>query len=79
MVRRREDVPFAFLADAESFRSNVERPPKPRAGRAEIAGRVLIGLVAAACFAGSLLFGLPSLESNPALHQVQRSEASQHG
>jgi hypothetical protein len=78
MFRRREDVPFSFIADAERFRSNVEKPPRHRAERAEIAGRALIGLVVAACFAGSLLFGLPALESNPALHQVQRSEAAQH-
>jgi hypothetical protein len=71
-------VPFTFLAEVERFRSNVEPPPKRRAARGEIAGRLLIGLVVAAGFAGSLLFGLPALESNPTLHQVQRSEASQH-
>jgi hypothetical protein len=85
MFRRREDVPFAFLAEArrssseaEQFDSNVTPPPRVRPAVPEVAGRVLLGLVVAAAFAGSLLFGLPALEANPTLHQVQSSEASQH-
>jgi hypothetical protein len=78
MFRRREGVPFSFLDDADRFRSNVEPPPKRRAATGEIAGRALIGLVIAAAFAGSLLFGIPALESNPTLHHVQQSEAAQH-
>ncbi|MCF3961366.1 hypothetical protein [Streptomyces fuscigenes] len=80
MFRRREGVPFSFLAEAEAdrFDSNVEPPPKQRAGRGELMGRALIGLVIAGAFAGSLLFGMPALESNPTLHHVQQSEASQH-
>ncbi|WP_329455318.1 hypothetical protein [Streptomyces sp. NBC_01497] len=78
MFRRREGVPFTFLAEADRFRDNVERPPKRRPARGEVAGRALIGLVIAAAFAGSLLFGMPALQSNPTLHQVQQSEASQH-
>jgi hypothetical protein len=85
MFRRREDVPFAFVAEAErsrseaeQFRSNVAPPTRLRPAVPEIAGRLLLGLVVAAAFAGSLLFGLPALEANPTLHQVQSSEASQH-
>ncbi|MGQ4512714.1 hypothetical protein [Streptomyces sp. DW26H14] len=78
MFRRREDVPFTFLVEAERFRSNVEPPPKRRPARGELAGRALIGLVIVASFAGSLLFGMPALQNNPALHQAQQSEASQH-
>ncbi|GAA3759825.1 hypothetical protein [Streptomyces tremellae] len=78
MFRRREDVPFSFLAEAERFRSHVEPPPKQRPARGELAGRVLTGLVIAAAFAGSLLFGMPALQDNPALHHAQQSEAAQH-
>lgn len=78
MFRRREDVPFTFLAETDRFRSNVEPPPKRRPARGEIAGRLLIGLVIAAAFTGSLLFGMPALQSNPTLHHVQQSEAARH-
>lgn len=75
--RRREPVPFAFVAEAERFRSNVTPPPKERATASEIAGRTLMGLTIVAMFAGALLFGMPSMEAgaeNP--HQTQQSEAS---
>ena len=31
MFRRREPVPFAFIAEADRFRSNVAPPPRERA------------------------------------------------
>lgn len=77
MFRRRESVPFAFVAEAERFRSNVTPPPRQRATRAQLAARTLMGLTVLACFVGALMFGLPALEAgahDPA--QVQRSEAS---
>ncbi|WP_405499808.1 hypothetical protein OG501_09710 [Streptomyces niveus] len=77
MFRRREAVPFAFVAEADSFRSNVTPPPRQRISRSELMSRTLIGLVVAAGFAGSLLFGLPALESGQPVGQAQQSEASQ--
>jgi hypothetical protein len=77
MSRRREPVPFAFVAEADRFRSNVTPPPHPRATRSEIAGRTLLGLTIIAGFVGSLMFGMPALDSGPhSTHQVQQSEAS---
>ncbi|MFD5034732.1 hypothetical protein ACFVWX_32270 [Streptomyces sp. NPDC058220] len=77
MFRRREAVPFAFVAEADRFRSNVTPPPKPRADRSQLVSRTLIGLTLVAGFAGSLLFGLPSLEPGQASGHAQQSEASQ--
>lgn len=73
MFRRGEPVPFAFLAEAEDFRSNVAPPPRTRPSGLRIAGRalgtvlVLAGLVAAA------LLGGPALDA----HQ-QGAVGSQH-
>ncbi|MEU7132714.1 hypothetical protein [Streptomyces sp. NPDC046261] len=76
MFRRREPVPFAFVAEAERYRSNVAPPPRNRASRSEIAGRTLIGLTVAAGLVGALLFGMPSLETGPQKTQnAQQSEA----
>ncbi|MEV6652754.1 hypothetical protein [Streptomyces sp. NPDC051219] len=76
MFRRREPVPFAFVAEAARFRSNVTPPPRGRATKSQIAGRTLIGLTVVAGLAGSLLFGLPALESPQAPSRTQQSEAS---
>ncbi|MBB4895979.1 hypothetical protein FHS39_005061 [Streptomyces olivoverticillatus] len=76
MFRRREPVPFAFVAEAERYRSNVTPPPRDRASRSEIAGRVLVGLTVTAGLVGALLFGMPSLQSGPQdPHHTQQSEA----
>ncbi len=77
MFRRRESVPFAFVAEADRFRSNVEQPPKAPSTRGQIAGRALIGLTIAAGFVGALLFGLPSLDSQShATRQIPSAEAA---
>ncbi|GAA2725779.1 MULTISPECIES: hypothetical protein [Streptomyces] len=77
MFRRREPVPFAFVAEAERYRSNVTPPPRDRASRVEIAGRTLVGLTVAAGLVGALLFGMPSLETGPQnTHHSQKSEAN---
>ncbi|MPY59796.1 hypothetical protein [Streptomyces spongiae] len=75
MFRRREPVPFAFIAEADKFRSNVAPPPRARASAREKAGQWLIGLTVVAGLAGSLILGLPamSLDSPP-----QQSQASQN-
>ena len=78
MFRRREAVPFAFVAEADRFRSNVTPPPRERLSVSQIAGRTLLGLTVVAGLVGSLLFGMPSLQSGvtPPLVSSPRSEAS---
>lgn len=75
MFRRREPVPFAFLAEADSFRSNVTPPPRERASLGQMAGRWLMGLTIVAGLVGALVIGMPSMEHrSPA--STQHSEAS---
>jgi len=62
MSRRGESVPFAFLADAERFRSNIAPPPPPQRSAAQRAGSALFGLTVVAGLVGSLLLGLPALD-----------------
>ncbi|MEU6595491.1 hypothetical protein ABZ923_40910 [Streptomyces sp. NPDC046881] len=76
MFRRREPVPFAFLAEADRFRSNVTPPPRRRASFGEIAGRWLLGLTLVAGLAGALILGTPAL-STPSGSSAQQSQASQ--
>ncbi|MGW5330176.1 hypothetical protein [Streptomyces sp. NPDC004014] len=76
MFRRREPVPFAFLAEAERFRSNVTPPPRERASLGELAGRWLLGLTLVAALVGALVVGMPAL-STPSSTPDQQSQASQ--
>lgn len=76
MFRRPEPVPFAFIAEAGTFRSNVERPPRARATAGQIMGRTLIGATLVAGLVGSLLFGLPALSPVQSPAQTQQSEAA---
>ncbi|MFD3537591.1 hypothetical protein [Streptomyces sp. NPDC058664] len=76
MVRRREAVPFAFVSEADHFRSNVTPPPRERLGASQIMGRTLIGLTVVAGLVGSLIFGMPSLDSGESATRQQQSEAS---
>ncbi|HWM37020.1 MAG TPA: hypothetical protein VNS49_07870 [Streptomyces sp.] len=73
----RENVPFAFVAEADRFRSNVTPPPRERPGVSELMGRTLVGLTIVAGLVGSLLFGLPALESGEASGHAQQSEAAE--
>ncbi|MGW1162586.1 hypothetical protein ACWD5Q_29345 [Streptomyces sp. NPDC002513] len=75
MFRRREPVPFAFLAETDSFRSNVTRPPRERATAGQIAGRWLMGLTIVAGLVGALVIGMPSM-SHQSPAATQHSEAS---
>jgi hypothetical protein len=77
MFRRREPVPFAFLAEADKFRSNVTPPARERASAGELAGRWLLGLTIVAGLVGALVIGMPAL-STPISTQTQQSQASQH-
>lgn len=62
MFRRGEPVPFAFIADAERFRSNVTPPPRTRRSRSQRAGGLLFGLTVTAGLVGSLILGAPALD-----------------
>ncbi|MFE2046775.1 hypothetical protein ACFXAZ_38850 [Streptomyces sp. NPDC059477] len=76
MFRRREPVPFAFLAEADSFRSNVTPPPRARPSAGQIAGRSLLGLTIVAALIGSLVVGMPALEQDRSATPTQQSQAT---
>ncbi|GGW20007.1 hypothetical protein [Streptomyces capoamus] len=76
MFRRREPVPFAFVAEADRFRSNVTPPPRRRASFGEIAGRWLLGLTLVAGLAAALILGTPALSTTSGT-PAQQSQASQ--
>lgn len=81
MLRRREPVPFAFIAEADQFRSNVTPPPRERPSASQMVGRWLTGLTVVAGLVGSLIIGMPalSLDKSPADQTsatTQRSSAS---
>ncbi|MFI9549274.1 hypothetical protein ACIHAR_36035 [Streptomyces sp. NPDC052016] len=76
MFRRRESVPFAFLAEADTFRSNVAPPPRERSSAGQIAGSWLLGLTIVAALVGALVIGMPALTLDHSA-QTQQSRASQ--
>ncbi|MFE0257240.1 hypothetical protein [Streptomyces sp. NPDC059010] len=76
MFRRRESVPFAFIAEADQFRSDVTPPPRERASAGQIAGRWLLGLTIVAGLVGSLVLGMPALATDTST-PAQQSQASQ--
>jgi hypothetical protein len=77
MFRRREPVPFAFIAEADTFRSNVAPPPRPRASAGEVVGRWLMGLTVVAGLVGALLVGGPALSTDTSPAHTQQSDVSQ--
>jgi hypothetical protein len=77
MFGRREPVPFAFVAEADRFRSNVTPPPRERLSVGERAGRWLLGLTIVAGLAGSLVIGTPALTPDHTAGQPQQSQASE--
>ncbi|CAM5258581.1 hypothetical protein [Streptomyces fumanus] len=76
MSHRREPVPFAFVAEADRFRSNVTPPPRERASFGQIAGRWLLGLTIVAGLVGALVIGMPALSLDHSTQQTQQSQAS---
>lgn len=78
MFGRREPVPFAFVAEADRFRSNVTPPPRERSSVGQMAGRWLLGLTLAAGLVGSLVIGTPALSAGKTADQPQQSQASEH-
>ncbi len=77
MPRRRKPVPFAFVAEADRFRSNVTPPPRESLGKTQLAARSLVGLTVVAGLVGSLLFGVPALQPHQAPARSQQSEVSE--
>ncbi|MFE6985343.1 hypothetical protein [Streptomyces griseus] len=77
MFRRREAVPFSFVAESDRFRSNVTPPPSARVTVPELLGRSLVGLTVVAGLVGSLLLGLPALDSGQSTQHGKQSTASQ--
>lgn len=76
MFRRREPVPFAFIAETDRFRSNVAPPPRERASAGQIAARWLLGLTIIAGIVGSVVLGMPALSQNNLSTQNQQSQAA---
>ncbi|MFE7617629.1 hypothetical protein [Streptomyces sp. NPDC057496] len=76
MFRRRESVPFSFVAEADRFRSNVTPPPRERASVSQLAGRSLVGLTVVAGLVGSLILGLPALSPTQSPSHTEQTEAS---
>ncbi|MFC8368984.1 MULTISPECIES: hypothetical protein [unclassified Streptomyces] len=77
MFGRREPVPFAFVAEADRFRSNVTPPPRERASVGQLAGRWLLGLTLVAGLVGSLVIGMPAMSSDPSGSGTQQSQATE--
>ncbi|MGW4025408.1 hypothetical protein [Streptomyces sp. NPDC005009] len=77
MFGRREPVPFAFVAEADRFRSNVTPPPRERASVGQLAGRWLLGLTLVAGLVGSLVIGMPAMSSGPSGTGTQQSQATE--
>ncbi|MFI6349931.1 hypothetical protein [Streptomyces sp. NPDC050560] len=76
MFRRRESIPFSFIAEAEEFRSNVTPPPRRRASGGQLAGQLLVGATLVAGLVGSVLLGLPALSTDHPPAHPQHSEAN---
>lgn len=76
MFRRRESVPFSFVAEADRFRSNVTPPPRPRSTVSERAGSVLVTLAVVGGLVGALLLGLPALAPEKSPAHSQQTEAA---
>jgi hypothetical protein len=78
MFRRRESVPFSFVAESDRFRSNVTPPPRQRATVSQLAGRSLVGLTVVAGLVGALVLGLPALSPAQSPSHAEQTEAT-HG
>ncbi|MDF3302683.1 hypothetical protein [Streptomyces tropicalis] len=76
MSRRREPVPFAFVSEADRFRSNVTPPPRERLSAGRMAGRCLLGLTIVAALVGSVILGTPALSIDRSPAQTPQSQAS---
>lgn len=73
MLPRRESIPFAFIAESDAFRSDVRPPERRRTTRGEKASGVLVGVLVVAGLVGSVVFGVPALESDEEPRRAQHS------
>ncbi|MCX5108937.1 hypothetical protein OOK13_10405 [Streptomyces sp. NBC_00378] len=78
MFRRRESVPFSFVAESDRFRSNVTPPPRERATVSQLAGRSLVGLTVVGGLVGALILGMPALSPAQSPSHAEQTEAA-HG
>jgi hypothetical protein len=63
MDSRGEQIPFAFVAEVERFRSNVVPPPAPRPSRGQLARRLLGGFAVVAGLVGASVLGTYGLDT----------------
>jgi hypothetical protein len=64
MGPRGEQIPFAFVAEVERFRSNVVPPPAPRPSRLQVVRRLVGGLAVVAGLIGATVLGAHGLGKN---------------
>lgn len=64
MGSRGEQIPFAFVAEVERFRSNVVPPPAPRPSRPQLARRLLGGFAVVAGLIGATVLGTHGLDTS---------------
>ncbi|GAA0929920.1 hypothetical protein [Streptomyces thermoalcalitolerans] len=76
MSLRREPIPFAFVAEADKFRSNVTPPPPEPLSAGQIVERCLLGLTIVAALVGSLVLGIPALTVPDAPTETQQSQVA---
>ena len=62
MPRRGESIPFAFIAEAERFSSNVTPPPRAPLSRSQVLARILTTVTVLAGLACAVLLATPALE-----------------
>ncbi|KJK55041.1 hypothetical protein [Saccharothrix sp. ST-888] len=58
-----ESVPFAFVAEAERYQSNVTPPARERRSVRAVLGGVLITLLVVAALTTAVLLGMSALSS----------------
>ncbi|MEU1631062.1 hypothetical protein ABZ746_38645 [Streptomyces sp. NPDC020096] len=79
MFRRGEPVPFAFVAEADRFRSNVTPPPRERATRLQLTGRIFATLSVVASLVGAVILGMPALDAHqPGTTGQRQADSAQH-
>ncbi|AEW96880.1 MULTISPECIES: hypothetical protein [Streptomycetaceae] len=79
MRGRGEPVPFAFVSEAERFRSNVTPPPREPVGRGRIAAWTLAAMTVVAALVGAVLLGAPALDVHQAGSPgVQQADSGHH-
>lgn len=59
-----EQIPFAFVAERERFRSNVVPPPAPLPSRWQMVRRLLGGVAVVAALIGATVLGTHALDTN---------------